>query len=213
MDENSYEQRINDLESTISSLSTHSNVANLQKEMSFREAIENAIPSGIAVVDDKGKQVYVNNSFCNIVGWTQEELLDKYPPYVYWYKEDIENIDNALRHTLSHKAPKEGFDLIFLHKTGRLIPVNVAISPFVQDKNKTFFLANVIDNSKRKREEEELKKSRLLLSTTIESLKDTIIFSIDRNYRYLIFNKAHVDGMKYAYNKDIKIGMNYLDCI
>jgi PAS domain S-box-containing protein len=213
MDENQYEQRINELELEISNLTSHSKVANLQKEMSFRKAIENSMPSGIAVVDDKGKQVYVNPSFCKIFGWDEEELLGKFPPYIYWAQQDIENINNALQQTLNNIAPKEGFDLVFRHKNGKLINVNVIISPFIQEKNKSYFLANVLDITNRKKAEEELKKSQLLLTSSIESQKGTIIFSIDKNYNYLYFNKAHADSMKFAYNADVKIGMNFLDCI
>lgn len=61
--------------------------------------------------------------------------------------------------------------------------------------------------------EEALVKSRLLLESSLESQKDTIIFSVDRDYKYMYFNKAHWDSMKFAYNKDIKTGMNILDCI
>ena len=208
-----YEQRIKELELAMSNLASHNNVAALQKEMSFREAIEKSIPSGIAVVDNKGKQVYVNQSFCNMVGWNEEELLGKFPPYVYWAQEDSENISNALKHTLNNNAPKEGFDLTFCHRTGRSIPVNVVITSFIQTKNEKFWLANVIDLTERKQTEEALKKSQLLLSASIESQKGTIIFSIDKNYHYLYFNKAHADAMKFAYNTDAKIGISMLDCI
>ena len=60
MDKIDPQQRIKELELQVSNLISHNNVASLQKEMSFREAIENSIPSGIAVVDNNGKQVYVN---------------------------------------------------------------------------------------------------------------------------------------------------------
>jgi PAS domain S-box-containing protein len=184
-----------------------------QKEMAFRKAIENSIPSGIAVVDEIGRQVYVNQSFCRMTGWNEDELLGKQPPYAYWSMQDIENIKNAFRQTLDQKAPKEGFDLIFTRKNGTLIPVNVIISPFRQDNGDTYFLANIIDITERKKSEEALKKSQLLLESSIESQKDTIIFSIDKNYYYLYFNKAHRDAMHYAYNKDIKTGMNFLDYV
>jgi len=144
------EQRIKELELLVSNLTSRNTVAALQKEMSFRQAIEKAIPSGIAVVDSSGKQVYVNHSFCKMFGWDEEDLLGKYPPYVYWAKQNIENLNKALKQTLNNNAPKEGFDLIFCHKNGKLIPVNVIISSFIQEKNKTFWLANVIDLSERK---------------------------------------------------------------
>jgi PAS domain S-box-containing protein len=213
MDVDQYEQRIKELELEVSNLISHNNVATLQKELSFREAIEKTIPSGIAVVDNKGKQVYVNKSFCKMFGWDEKELLGKFPPYIYWSGQDIENINNALNQTLNNNAPKEGFDLIFCDKTGKLIPVNVIISSFIQKKNETFWLANVIDLTERKQAEAALIKSQLFLKSSIESQKDTIIFSIDPNYYYLYFNKAHSDAMKFAYNVDIHIGMNFLDCI
>jgi len=185
----------------------------LKREKAFRKAIESSIPSGIAVIDETGRQVYANPSFCRMTGWNEEELLGKKPPYVYWSMQDIDNINNAFRQTLDHNAPKEGFDLVFTHKNGTLIPVNVIISLFRQDNNETFFLANVIDITERKKSEEALKKSRLLLEASIESQKDTIIFSIDKHYNYLYFNKAHHDAMLFAYNTDVKYGMNFLDFV
>jgi len=213
MNENQYEQRIKELEQVISNLTSHSLVSSLQKEMSFRKAIENSMPSGIAVVDNKGKQVYVNPSFCKMLGWCEEELIGKTPPYIYWAENDMENINNALQQTLNNNAPKEGFDLVFLHKEGKLINVNVIISVFIQEKNKPYFLANVIDITGRKKAEEEIRRSQLLLTSSIESQKDTIIFSIDKNYHYLYYNKAHAESMKFAYNKEVNIGINFLDCI
>ena len=182
--------------------------------MLFRKAIENAIPSGIAVIDDTGKQIYANPAFCKMVGFQEDELMGRYPPYEYWSRQDLENINNAFRQTLENKIPKEeGFDLVFQHKTGKLIPVNLIISPFVQDDNRTFWVANVIDITERKREEEALMRSQLLLRSSMENLRETIVFAIDREYQYLFFNKAHSDSMKFAYKKSVEAGMNILENI
>jgi PAS domain S-box-containing protein len=210
---NEPEEEIKEMELGSSDLKSEEISKVLKKEVSFRQAIENSIPSGIAVVDSTGKQLYVNQSFCNMVGWSKEELLGKRPPYIYWSGQDTENIQNAFHQTLNNNSPKEGFDLVFCHKTGRLIPVNMIISSFVQEDGETYWLANVIDMTERKMEQEALIKSQLLLKSSIESQKDTIIFSIDRDYNYMYFNKAHWDSMKYAYNMDVKEGMNILDCI
>lgn len=194
-------------------LSSDNSGTTFQNETSFRHAIEKSIPSGIAVIDETGRQVYVNQSFCKMVGWDEEELLGKNPPYVYWSPEDVENINIALQQTFDNKFPKQGFDLVFRHKNGEQIPVNVIISPFTQEDNRRFFIANVIDITERKKTEKELFKSKLLLMSSIESQKGTIIFSTDQDYRYLYFNNSHWDAMRFAYSKDIKIGMNILDCI
>ena len=189
------------------------NRTSYQNEILFRKAIENAIPSGIAVIDEEGRQVYVNQAFCRLVGWEEKDLIGKLPPFVYWPPSDIEKINSILLKTIGNNPPKEGFDLVFRHKNGTEFPVNIIISPFVQQNDKTFYLANVIDITSRKKTEEALLKSKLLLMTSIENQKETIIFSTDRDYKYMYFNKAHRDSMKFAYNMDIREGMNMLDCI
>lgn len=69
------------------------------------------------------------------------------------------------------------------------------------------------DITQRKLAEESLKNSQLLLNSSVESPKDMIILSIDKNYNYLFFNTFHKDIMKSAYNKEVSIGVNLLDCI
>lgn len=59
----------------------------------------------------------------------------------------------------------------------------------------------------------DLERSRLLLASSLEAQKDTILFSIDHDYRYLYFNKAHSDVMKFAYDADVQIGACVLDYI
>jgi PAS domain S-box-containing protein len=187
--------------------------ARLQKELSFRQTIENTIACGIAVVDDSGRQAYVNKAFCNMVGWSEEELLGKQAPFIYWHQQDIDNINTAFTKTFENKAPEEGFDLVFCHKSGRSVSVNVIISPLKQDDDKIYYLASVVDITQRKKTEAQLLKMQVLLVSSIESQKNSIIFFLDREYNYLYFNKAHRDAMKYAYNVDIEPGMNMVDCM
>ncbi len=189
MNNNKSEDRLKDLENELSVLDSIETEASLKKEMAFRKAIESAIPSGISVVDDTGKQVYVNKSFCNIVGWDEDELLGKHPPYEYWAQHDVENLNKALKRTLNNTATNEGFDLIFRHKTGKLIPVHVIISPFEQENNKTFFLANVIDITERKKAEEKLKESETKYKEIINQINDIIIV-FDEQGKIIIWNKG-----------------------
>lgn len=82
---------------------------------------------------------------------------------------------------------------------------------FQADKSMTAFV--FYDITDRKLTEAALKKSKLFLSSSLESHKDTIILSIDKDYRYLFFNQAHWDIMKIIYHKEVKIGTNILDYI
>ena len=52
----------------------------LSREIAFRRAMENSMPTGMRVIDMSGRISYVNPSFCRIVGLTQDELLGQMPP-------------------------------------------------------------------------------------------------------------------------------------
>src|SRR5215475_2754101 len=51
----------------------------LKAEQVFRNAIENSVPCGITAVDLEGRQVYVNPAFCEMIGWTETELVGASP--------------------------------------------------------------------------------------------------------------------------------------
>jgi PAS domain S-box-containing protein len=89
----------------------------------------------------------------------------------------------------------------------------VCINP-IKDNGQTLGVLFIAKNiSKKKGDEIKLSNSKLLLKASLESQKDTILFSINQNYEYLYFNSAHQNVMKYAYGIDVQIGMNVLDCM
>ena len=87
----------------------------------------------------------------------------------------------------------------FLEATGQYLSI-YAYSPTPGE-----FTAILTDVTERKQSEDELKKFQTLLTASLESQKDTILLSVDRNYRYLYFNKAHLDGMRYMHKRDIEL--------
>lgn len=52
-----------------------------------------------------------------------------------------------------------------------------------------------------------------LLQSSIESLKDILIFSIDQNYNYLNFNSAFKEATSHAYGTEVARGVSMLDSI
>lgn len=69
------------------------------------------------------------------------------------------------------------------------------------------------DITERNRAEKMLESQHALLKALINSDRETIIFSLDRDYCYTVFNEKHREEMKRIWNADIKIGMNLLDCM
>jgi len=146
----------------------------LLAEQAFRNSIESALFSGIAIVDDEGRQTYVNPYFCKLFGWSAEELTGKTTPFVYWPADQLQAIGEAFQLTLANKAPTNGFELEFVRKNGNRIPVNVIISPFNDGKKRIGWLANVVDITERKHAEEALRAAnsynRRLIEASIDPL-------------------------------------------
>ena len=93
----------------------------------------------------------------------------------------------------------------WVHGLGRL--------EFDTNQNPTRLIGTISDITEHLKSEEALKKSEILLKSSIESQKDTLIVSIDQQYNYLYFNKVYKDSMKSVYNVDVEVGMNILNCI
>ena len=141
-------------------------------EQNFRNAIESSLTSGLAIVDKEGRQIYVNPSFYRMFDWSEQEFIGQTTPYVYWPPEHLQAINEAFKITLAGKAPKEGFELVFVRKDGVLVPVQVIISPFSDGKEILGWLANVIDITERKRFEAELQlKNEQLHKANLEKDK------------------------------------------
>ena len=60
---------------------------------------------------------------------------------------------------------------------------------------------------------QKLHDTEVLLNSCLESPLNMIILAIDKNYKYLYFNKAHIAVMKYAYKTNIEIGMDLIECV
>ncbi|MCX6081258.1 MAG: PAS domain S-box protein, partial [Chloroflexi bacterium] len=144
----------------------------LKEEYNFRTAIENSMQAGVAVIDLAGKQISVNQHFSKLVGWTQDELIGKSAPFVYWPPDEIENINDAFQQTLQGKASETGFELKFMRKNGELFYVLVNLSVLEDVNHETIgWLAVVADITERKLAQEALREAHLQLKGIIEATR------------------------------------------
>lgn len=124
------------------------------REQTFRRAIEVSIPSGIAAMDREGRHIYVNPAFCELVGWSEADLLASKPPHPYWPPEEVAAIQQALANLDRGTAPSSGFELRFCHRNGRRFDVLFLASP-TRDAQGTVtgWLGSVTDITERKHAE------------------------------------------------------------
>lgn len=65
----------------------------------------------------------VNNAFCELLGYTRQELLAMKPPFDYWPKEELKLIQGSFKTAFSESQAQ--FELTFKHADGSLIPVRL----------------------------------------------------------------------------------------
>ena len=141
----------------------------LWEEHALRQAIEHSVPSGIAVVDLEGKQTYVNPAFCQMLGWTEEELLGDKPPFVYWPDEEVESITSAFTKVISGHTLSGGLEMRFRRKDGSRFDALVLITPLRDSfENVNGWLSSITDITQRKRAEEELRRSHEELERRVQ---------------------------------------------
>ncbi len=181
-----------------------------QSEEKFRRIIESS-PTGMYLYElqDEGKLIFTgsNPSGNRIIGMDHHKLIGK-------------TIQEAFPELAKTNVPEMYCSIA----KGELDSQSFEIEYHDHDVN-GYFMVNVFrtehhtiavdffDITERRQAEEKLNYTQLLLKSSLESPKDMIIMAIDRNYQYLYFNETHKAAMKYAYNTDVVIGMNILDCI
>jgi len=164
-------------------------------------------PSGYITVTKEGEIVNLNFEAANLLGKERSKLLKN--RFGFFITDQSKKIFSSFIDHISESKTKKTCEIEILNDNGLIY--GYLTGTF--DENEQYCLLTIVNISKRKIAEEDLKKSRSLLYSLIDSQKGTIIFSIDTNYKYINFNKAHFDVMKFAYGTEIEEGMNILDCI
>jgi len=153
---------------SISLVSISSDITELKKaekafttEASFRKAIEDAVRPGIVVYDMEGRQLYVNQGFCNIVGWREEELVGIRPPFPYWPEEELAHNASVFDAMLRGGEGVGMVEVIFLRRDGGKFHAMVLTAPFYDEYGKVKgVVSSISDITEYKRKEEWLNNSR-----------------------------------------------------
>ncbi|MCF8358987.1 MAG: PAS domain S-box protein [Prolixibacteraceae bacterium] len=170
---------ITDLKTTEEALKTEEN--------KFRQVFE-AANVGKSITLPTG-EINVNRAFCNILGYTQEELQntkwqDITPP------EEIAPTEALIAKLLNGEKDSLRFEKQYIHKTGKKVWADVSVGIHRDNEGKPlFFITTVIDINEKKRAEQELFKSEALQKSIIESTP-LATYSLNSKGIVLRWNKA-----------------------
>jgi PAS domain S-box-containing protein len=177
-------------------------------ELRYRRLFE-AAKDGILILDaETGMIIDVNPFLTEMLGFSHEQFTGKSVWELGFLKDIIANRENFLE--LQQKEYIRYEDLPLKTADGRSIDVEFVSNVYLIDRRKVI-QCNIRDITERKRAVLQLESNYALLAALINSPRDLVIFSLDKEYRYSAFNDKHREEMKKVWAADIKIGDNILD--
>lgn len=137
--------------------------------LAFRKAMEDSLVTGLRARDRQGRITYVNPAFCQMLGFSAEELLGHGTPAPYWPPELAGEYQKRQEVRLSgHQAPpREGYESVFMRKDGSRFPVLIIEAPLInKDGVQTGWMSAFLDISEQRRIEELSRASQERLQAT-----------------------------------------------
>ena len=144
--------------------------AALAEALAFRRAMEDSLLTGLRARDREGRIVYVNPAFCNMVGFSADELQQADPP-PYWPPELVGDYRQRQAERLAASSdgeqPLQGYETVFMRKNGERIPVMIYEAPLVTGTGKqTGWMSAVLDLSAQRQAEDLLRQQQERLQAT-----------------------------------------------
>jgi len=131
----------------------------------YRLAFENA-PVGIVLVSPDGRFLHCNKAYCNIVGYTIEELVTRNFQSIT-HPEDLSvDVQNASR-LLNGEINTYQMEKRYIHKNGNWIWVQLNVS-LAHKNNICYFVAHAIDISQSRQLQKDIQTTRERLNYAIE---------------------------------------------
>lgn len=165
--ENLVEERTQKLEREI--------VERQQAEKKSRDLLEGA-PDAMALVDINGRIILVNKRLEKLFEFSRAELLDKniniLIPERFREKHHL-HVKNYFA-DFRARPMGSGLEIFGLKKNGKEFPADISLSP-LKTKDGLFVLADIRDNTERKRNEERIKKNYYFENTINTVLKTSLL--------------------------------------
>jgi two-component system sensor histidine kinase DctS len=141
----------------------------LADALAFRKAMEDSLVTGLRARDLQGRITYVNPAFCQMVGFSADELLGNSAPAPYWPPELAGEYQKRQEVRLAGQQapPREGYESVFMRKDGSRFPVLIIEAPLINHHGvQTGWMSAFLDISEQRRVEELSRASQERLQAT-----------------------------------------------
>src|ERR1035437_5082864 len=94
-----------------------------ESEAKYRALVEHSLIS-VYVIQD-GLFRYVNQQYCNLVGYSYDEIVDKMGPSFFTYSEDNNIVEENIRKRISGEVTSIEYELRIVRRDGQILYVKV----------------------------------------------------------------------------------------
>lgn len=154
----------------------------------FEQTVKYA-PIGVALLSTEGKCLHVNRSLCKIMGYTEEELINR-DWHTVTYPDDIRKNDELIARLIAGKIDNFELEKRYIHKQGHIIWA-LLCSSIIRDMDgkPLYTISQILDITNRKEQETEREKTILMLNRKNEQLS---------NFAYIVSHnlRSHSSNLK-----------------
>lgn len=170
------------------------------------KAIYNQVFIGIARIDLTGKYLQVNERFCNILGYSESELLQMGFQDVT-IPEELPERQQQFNEIIKSKIPNFTLERNYLHKSGRVIQTNVNISLVLNEFNEPAYLVLVCEDITENKKNQELFLIQTAKLNSILESSNYLVMAIDKNKKLSTFNTNTAKWLHDVYGVEARIGL------
>jgi PAS domain S-box-containing protein len=176
----------------------------------FRSAFDHAA-IGMALVGADTRPVKVNQSLCELLGYSEQELLGV-DFQSLTHPDDVDSCLTSIRRVLAGEAQAFQMEKRYIHKSGRAVWVLVSAS-LLRDGNGSplYFISQVQDITERKRVEAALRESEERARRTLVEQMLAGVAEVDADGKFMLVNQRFCDILGYA-EADL-LGMRLVDVL
>lgn len=157
------------------------------QEEQFRQTFEHAA-NGMALLSLEGNWLRVNASLCELLGYSQEELL-KLTFQDITYKDDLDEDLGLVRELLDGRIKNYNLEKRYLHKSGSTVWAMLSVSMVRNDKGQTLHFISQINNiTERKLLELRLQKTNDRLKSILDASTQVGIVETGLDGTIQVFN-------------------------
>lgn len=140
----------------------------LAEALAFRKAMEDSLVTGLRARDMDSRVTYVNPAFCQMVGFSAEQLIGTGLPAPWWPPELVDEYQQRQAVRLAGQAlPREGWESVFQRSDGTRFPVLIIEAPLIDARGvQTGWMSAILDLTEQRRIEELNRASQERLQAT-----------------------------------------------